>query len=59
MFRHINLVNIYPERIMRKDKELVNGLNYKEIGFPVSKNDFSKIEVKKKIVSMFFAMKIN
>ena len=31
--RHINPVNIHPERITKKEKELVNTLDYKGINF--------------------------
>ena len=47
--RHINPVKINPERITQKDEELVNDLYYKGIKFPVSKNYFSKIEMKNNI----------
>ena len=46
---HINAVKIHPERMMEKDKKLVNDLNYHGIKFPVLENDFSKIETKKNI----------
>ena len=44
--RHLNPTKIHPERITRLDKKLINDLDYKGINFPVSKKDFSKIEVK-------------
>ena len=56
---HINAVKIHPERMMEKDKKLVNDLNYHGIKFPVLENDFSKIETKKTFASMFFVKKIN
>ena len=34
--RHINPVKVHPERITRKDKELVNDLNYEEIEFQMN-----------------------
>ena len=46
---HFNPLKIHPERIVKQDKELINLLDYERIEFPVSKNDFSKIEVKNKI----------
>ena len=53
--RHINPVKIHPERIIQKrQKKLVNGLNYDEIEFPVSKEDLSKIETKNNICIKFF-----
>ena len=57
--KHINLVKIHPERIRQKDKEIINDLDYEGIEFPVSKKDFSKIEVKSKISISFFVMKTN
>ena len=42
--RHLNLLKTHPERITKKDKELVSKLNYEEINFPVSKKDYCKIE---------------
>ena len=45
--RHINSVKIHPERITRKDKELVNDLSYEGIEFPVREENFSKIKAKK------------
>ena len=47
--RHINPVKIHRERITRKDKKLVNNLNYDGAGFPVREKDFSKIELKRNI----------
>ena len=41
--------NIHPERITRLDKKLTDGPDYERIGFPLSKKDFSKIEVKNRI----------
>ena len=42
--RHINPVKMHPERITRKDKKLVNNLNYDGVKFPVREKDFRKIE---------------
>ena len=47
--RHINLVQIHPQGMRQKDKQMINDLDYKGIEFPVSKKDFSKIEAKNKI----------
>ena len=47
--RHVNLVKIYPERITREYKKLVNNLNYDGVGSPVREKDFSKIEKKNDI----------
>ena len=46
--RHLNPLNIHLEKIIKTDKNMVNDLNYNEIGFPVSKKDYSRIEQKKK-----------
>ena len=35
--RHLNLIDKNPQRIRKKDKELVSKLNYERINFPVSK----------------------
>ena len=43
--RHLNLINKNPQRITKKDKELISKLNYKSVNFPVSKKDYCKIEV--------------
>ena len=45
---HINQDKIYLERITRKDRVLANNIDYGGIKFPVDKEDFSKIETKKK-----------
>ena len=42
-------MKIHPEIITQKDQELINDLNYEGIKFPVLNNEFSKIEIKKKI----------
>ena len=42
--RHLNLVETNPEKVTKKDKELVSKLNYEKINFPVSKKDYFKIE---------------
>ena len=47
--RHLNLIDKNPQRITKKDKELVSKLNYERINFPVSKKDYCKIEVQNKI----------
>ena len=47
--RHLNFVGRNPQRITRKDKELVNKLHYKVINFPVSKKDCCRIEMQNKI----------
>ena len=47
--RHINPVEIPPERMMQEDKKLANNLNYDRVGLPVREKDFSKIEKKNNI----------
>ena len=47
--RHISPLKIHPERITRKDKELVNDLDYDGIMFSVQEKDISKIETKNNI----------
>ena len=47
--KHLNLVDKNPQRITKKDKELVSKLNYEEINFPISKKDYCNIEVQNKI----------
>ena len=40
----LNLVKTHPERITKREKELISKLNYEEINFPLSKKDDCKIE---------------
>ena len=47
--RHLNFTDKNPQRIAKKDREFVNELNYEAIDFPVSKKDYSKIELQNKI----------
>ena len=56
--RHLNPLNIHPERITTADKNMVNDLRYEGIEFPVSKKDFNKIEKNVIFVLMYFIMKI-
>ena len=44
---------------MEEDKELANDLNYNKIKFPITEEDFIKIETKTTFGSMCFAIKIN
>ena len=46
---HLNLVYKNPQRITKEDKKIVSKLNYKEVNFPVSKKDYSKVEMLNKI----------
>ena len=47
--KHLNLIDKNPQRITKKDKQLVSKLNYEGINFPVSNKDYFKIEVQNKI----------
>ena len=47
--KHLNLIDKNPQRITKKDKELVSKLNYEGINFPVSNKDYCKIEVQNNI----------
>ena len=47
---------MHPERMTQKDKELTNDLHYDEIKLPVDKEDFTKIEKKKKKTTMLATM---
>ena len=46
-FRHNNLLNKQPERILKNDKKIAEELNYDGIEFPIHEKDFNKIEIKK------------
>ena len=52
--RHLNLVDKNQQRITKKDKEIAKGLNYSSVDFPVSKNDYNKIEVLNSICANVF-----
>ena len=47
--RHLNLNGVKLERITKKEKEISKDLNYSGVDFPVSKKDYGKIEVMKRI----------
>ena len=57
--RHLNLLQTHPERITKKDKELVCKLNYEGINFPFSKKDYYKIEKQNNICINVFFMTIS
>ena len=52
--RHLNLDGVKLNIITKKDREIVKGLNYSSVDFPVSKKDYDKIEVLNKINVNFF-----
>ena len=47
--RHLNSLKMHSERITKADKNMVNDLDYESIEFPVSKQDYCKIEQKNNI----------
>ena len=52
--RYLNLGGVKLGRITKKDKEIVKNLNYSGVNFPVSKKDYSEIEVMNKICVYVF-----
>ena len=42
--RHLNLVKTHPERITKKDKNMINDLDYEGIKFPILKKGHCKVE---------------
>ena len=57
---HLNLLDKNPQRIARKDWELVNKLDYEGINFPVSKQDYCRTEMHNKIcINVFFCFIIS
>ena len=52
--RHLNLVESNPQRITKKDKEIVSKLDYEEIKFPVSKKDYCNVEKQINICIIMF-----
>ena len=57
--RHLNPLNIHPERITKADKSMVNYLDYKDIEICVSKKDFGQIEKKNNICINVFCYENN
>ena len=47
--RHSNVDCVKPNRITKKDKEIVKDLNHSGVDFPVSKKDYDKISIFNKI----------
>ena len=47
--RYLNVNAVKLCRITKKDKEIAGELNYSGVDFPISKKDYSKIEVLNKI----------
>ena len=42
--RHLNPQSKYPERIKKKDKKMINELNYDGINFPLSQKHYNKVK---------------
>ena len=57
--RHLNPLKIHPERVIKADKNIANGLDYEGIDFPVSGKDFGKIEKKNNIWINLFCYENN
>ena len=57
MWCHLNLDGVKLCKITKKDKEIVKKLNYSSVDFPVSKEDYSKIEILSKINVNVFCYK--
>ena len=47
--RHLNRQKKDPQRIKKEDKQLIGGLNYEGIEFPVSQKQYNKIETQNSI----------
>ena len=57
VFRHINPVKIYPERITKKDKQLVNDLDYDWLNFLCEKKILVRLKKRTTFASMCFVTK--
>ena len=44
--RHLNPLNKIPQKVAIVENIIANNLDYKDIEFPVSKEDYSKIDKK-------------
>ena len=49
---------MHPQRMTKADRKMVNDLDYVNIKFPVSKKDYSKIELKNSICISVFCYEI-
>ena len=56
--RHINLVKIHPERILREDKKLVNSLVMMELNFLRKKKILKRLKKRTIFVLMCFVTQI-
>ena len=57
--RYLNPLKIFPERIIKVDKKMINDLDYEGVKFPVSKRDYCKIEKKNNICIIVFSYESN
>ena len=57
--RHLNLVEKNPQRITKKDKEMINKLDYEGIKLPVSGKIIVKFKDKTVFALMCFVMKVD
>ena len=55
--RHLNPLKMHPECITKEDKKMINDLDYEGIKFPVSKNDYRRIERQNNICINVFGYK--
>ena len=53
--RHLNMVDKNYSRISRKDKRIADSLDYSDVDFPVSEEDYPKIEDKYSIIINVFS----
>ena len=42
--RHLNLVKIHPQKIIKEDKNMINDPDYEGVKLPVSKKDYCRID---------------
>ena len=57
VFTHINPVRIYPERITKKNKQLVNDLDYDWLNFLCEKKILVRLKKRTTFASMCFVTK--
>ena len=56
--RHLNLIDKNPQRITKKDKELVSKLNYEGINILYQRKIITRLKCRIKFILMCFVMKI-
>ena len=57
--RHLNPQEKNPQRIKKKDKKMINELNYDGIDFPLSQKHYNKVENRTVLGSMCLVLKMN